>query len=60
MLRRLEDGGARADEDALRLALLTMGTEDAQQLRKEIGRHAILQALEREPTALSAERELQK
>jgi hypothetical protein len=47
MLLRLENPDQRSDDDALRLALLTMGTDDACQLRDEIGQHAVLQVLAR-------------
>jgi hypothetical protein len=56
MLLRLELPAERSDEDALRLALLTMGTDDARQLRDEIGRHAVLQVLFRAAQPATAER----
>lgn len=56
MLKRVEDGAPRADEDALKLALLTMGTEDARQLREEIGQYAVLQVLVRASKPLTVER----
>jgi hypothetical protein len=56
MFLRLEDGLRRTDDDALRLALLALGTDDSRQLREDIAQTAILQALRRSQTPLSVER----